>query len=678
MLCFGEVTAELVIQHAIDAISSGSLYALLALGVALIFGVMRLINFAHGELIMAGAYALVLIALPAPALVPITLVSVIALALAMERIAFRPVRQASPATLLVTSFALSYLLQSVAALIWGSLPRTTDFASGLNGSFRIGSIAIQKLDVVIVGTTLALLAALSLLLGRTTIGRQMRAAAEDFRMARVLGIRANTVIASAFAVSGLLAGVASILLVAQTGTATPTMGINAVLFAFIATIVGGMGSLPGAVLGGFCLGALTVALQASLPLELRAYRDAFVFAIVLAVLVIRPQGLVPSRTAITRDVARRARLRDALVRGGGSRRSRARRPVWNGPQLGRRSRAAVLTESVWPLIALMALTCLVALLGTTFGPDSLDRVVVGMVINLVVVVGLYMFVGISGVFSFGHAAFMAIGAYAGAILVIPPETKPFILPDLPGFLTGVRWDALPATIAAGGIAATVALVLAVPLVRLSGLTAGLATFAVLIVVNVLARNWQQVTHGTAGVAGIPTTTSVTVALGWALVAMTVAWAFQRSGTGLRLRASRDDEAAARAIGIGVDRERSIALVISAFFVGAAGALFGMFIGSFNPDAFFLNITFLMIVMLIIGGITSLAGAVIGTIVISAMSELLRRVEEGIDLGPFAFAAKPGLREVGLALVMIFILILRPSGLTAGRELAWPCRARARR
>ena len=326
MVSFGEVTAELLIQHAIDAISSGSLYALLALGIALIFGVMRLINFAHGELIMAGAYALVLIALPAAAVVPITLVTVIALALAMERIAFRPVRQASPATLLVTSFALSYLLQSVAALIWGSLPRTTNFASGLSGSFVIGSITIQKLDVVIFGTTLALLVALSLLLGRTTIGRQMRAAAEDFQMARVLGIRANTVIASAFACSGLLAGGRVDPAGRPTGTATPTMGTNAVLFAFIATIVGGMGSLPGAVLGGFCLGALTVALEASLPPELRAYRDAFVFAVVLAVLVIRPQGLLPSRTV---DHARRREARSPARCPGESRaarRTRSRRP----------------------------------------------------------------------------------------------------------------------------------------------------------------------------------------------------------------------------------------------------------------------------------------------------------------------------------------------------------------
>ena len=338
----------------------------------------------------------------------------------------------------------------------------------------------------------------------------------------------------------------------------------------------------------------------------------------------------------------------------------------------------VLTETAWPLVALMGLTCLAALLGWGLGSDSLDRVVIGAVINLIVVVGLYTFVGISGVFSFGHAAFMAVGAYAGAIFVIPPETKRLVLPDLPGFLAGIQLDPLPATLAAGGVAAVVALVLSAPIARLSGLTAGLATFALLNITNVVARNWQQVTHGTAGVAGVPTTTTIWVALGWACAAMAAAWAFQSSRVGLRLRASRDDEAAAQAAGVGIARERSLAFVVSAFFVGAAGALYGMFIGSFNPDAFFLTITFLIVAMLVVGGMTSLAGAVIGTLVVSTVSELLRHVEEGVDLGLFRVSAKPGLREVGLALVMLGILIFRPSGITGGRELSWPLGDRGRR
>ncbi len=667
------MTTDLVIQHAVDALSLGSLYALFALGIAVIFGIMRLINFAHGELITAGAYALVLLSLPVAALIPVTLVIVVALALVMERVAFRPVRDAGAATLLITSFALSFLLQSIAGLAWGSLPRTTDFASGLSSSFELGEVTVQKLDLVIIGVTLSLLVSVTLFFQRTTLGTQMRAAAEDLPMARALGIRANMVVAAAFALSGSLAAAAAILLTAQTGSVSPTIGLSIVLFAFIATIVGGMGSLPGAVLGGFLIGALTVALQASLPLDLRPYRDAFVFAAVLAVLVVRPQGLLPSRSGLAREQPRRAGLRDVLRH---LRRRPARRsPVaWDGLESGRRALGAFLAESVWPLVALMALAGAVALVTFALGPGSLDRIVLGAVINLIVVVGLYTFAGISGVFSFGHAAFMAIGAYAGAILVIPPETKRFVLPELPGFLADVHLDPFPATIAAGGLAAAVALVLSVPLARLSGLTAGLATFAILGIVNIVARNWEQVTHGTAGVSGIPTTTTIWGALGWALAAMAAAWAFQRSRIGLRLRASREEEAAARSIGVAVGRERAMAFVLSAFFVGVAGALFGMFIGSFNPDAFFLNITFLMVAMLIVGGMRSLAGAVIGTIVISAVSEILRRIEGGLDLGFAEISAKPGLGDVGLALVMLAILLFRPEGLTGGREIAWPHRA----
>ena len=282
----------------------------------------------------------------------------------------------------------------------------------------------------------------------------------------------------------------------------------------------------------------------------------------------------------------------------------------------------------------MVLTCVVAVVALGARPDSLDRVVLGMVINLILVVGLYTFVGVSGVFSFGHAAFMAIGAYAGAIFVIPPETKAFVLPDLPGFLARAHLDPAAGDDRGGSDRGRLrARALAVPLARLSG-------------PDRRARDVRRAQHRQRRLAELGAAdardcrrvrdpdrrrrSGARSAGRWS--AMAAAWAFQRSRVGLRLRASREDEAAARSIGVGVARERTVAFVLSAFFVGVAGALFGMFIGSFNPDAFFLNITFLMVAMLVIGGMTSLAGAVIGTIVISAVSELLRRIEGGVDLG----------------------------------------------
>jgi branched-chain amino acid transport system permease protein len=289
------------LQHVIDAITFGSQFALYSLGIALIFGIMGLINFAHGELIMVGAYTIVLIAHPGwPVVILATVGIAVVFALAMERVAFRPLRGAQPATLLIASFAVSYGLQNLAILIEGSAPKGTSVSTWLGESFRVGSVSIPKLDVVTVVVTIALLLALGLFLGRTRIGVQMRAAAEDFRMARILGVKANTVIAAAFAISGLLAGIGAYLLVAQTGEVSFDMGSNPVLYAFVATVVGGIGSLRGAVLGGYVFGAIFVMLQSYLPLELRSYRDAFAFAAVIVMLLVRPRGLIVARSVVTR------------------------------------------------------------------------------------------------------------------------------------------------------------------------------------------------------------------------------------------------------------------------------------------------------------------------------------------------------------------------------------------
>jgi branched-chain amino acid transport system permease protein len=292
---------EDAIQIVVDAVSLGALYALLALGIALIFGIMNLINFAYGELMMIGGYCLVLFASAwAPFMVIGMLAIVVVAALLMDRIAFKPVRDADATTLLVTSFALSYLLQNLAIMIFGSLPETTGAGSGLDRSISIGDVAVSRLDLIVIGVAALLIVGLVMLVRRTDIGIQMRAAAEDFEIARVMGVNANRVIAVGFAISGLLAGVASFFLVAQNGSVSPTFGVSAVLIAFIATIVGGLGSLQGAVVAGLGLGAVTVALQELLPAGLVPYRDAFVFVVVLLTLILRPQGLIPQTARASR------------------------------------------------------------------------------------------------------------------------------------------------------------------------------------------------------------------------------------------------------------------------------------------------------------------------------------------------------------------------------------------
>jgi len=292
---------ESAIQTLVNAISLGALYALLALGIALIFGIMNLINFAHGELVMIGGYALTLLAAVwAPVMVLAMIVIVVVAALLMERVAFRPVRGADPTTLLVTSFVVGFILQNLAIMIFGSLPRTTGAGSGLDRSIEIGGVLVSRLDIVVIAVGAALIVGLVLLIRSTSIGIQMRAAAENFEIARLLGVRADRIIAFTFALSGLLAAVAAFFLIAQGGSVSPTFGVAVVLVAFIATIVGGLGSLPGAVVAGFGLGFITVGFQELLPTGLVPYRDAFVFLVVLAVLIWRPEGLIPMRARATR------------------------------------------------------------------------------------------------------------------------------------------------------------------------------------------------------------------------------------------------------------------------------------------------------------------------------------------------------------------------------------------
>jgi branched-chain amino acid transport system permease protein len=282
-----------VVQDTINAISLGSLYALVALGIALIFGIMNLINFAHAQIIMLAGYTtLALSHVPWPVLVFAPIAVAVGCAVAMERVAFRPVRGADASTLLITSFAVSYLIQNVVTLIFQSTSRAVELPAIVTQSFVIGDVVIQKLDVMIIVTTAVSFVGLAGFLTRTSLGVQMRAAADDFQMARLLGVRANAVISAAFAISGILAGIVALVFVSQTGQVTPSMALGLTLLGFVATVVGGMGSAPAAALGGFLLGVVTVLLEVFLPNQLQPYRDAFVFAAVILILLARPQGLL--------------------------------------------------------------------------------------------------------------------------------------------------------------------------------------------------------------------------------------------------------------------------------------------------------------------------------------------------------------------------------------------------
>jgi branched-chain amino acid transport system permease protein len=283
------------VQDAANVLATGSLYTLFALGVAFIYGVARIINFAHGAFIAAGGYLAYLASgLPWPFIIAMVLFGPVIVAVAAERVAYLPVRTAGPTTFLIMSFALSSLIIAIITGFAGTQPVSVNLLFSLLTPLHVGGIAIPRLDLVIAAVTVVIFGALAVLVRRTPLGVHLRAVSEDPTMAQLLGVRTGRVIQVAFGISGLLAGVAALLLVVQSGSLSPDTGTVPVLFAFVATIVGGLGSMVGAVAGGYLIGAVTVILQLELPVSLRPLGTVFVFAFVIAVLLVRPHGLVRS------------------------------------------------------------------------------------------------------------------------------------------------------------------------------------------------------------------------------------------------------------------------------------------------------------------------------------------------------------------------------------------------
>ena len=285
-----------------NALSLGGIYALLAIGLAVVYSILGLINFAHGALMTLTGYILVFTAsagLPFTIGAPIAVLLIMVSAVLLERIAFRPVRGASGATMLLTSFAVAVLLQLGFQLFISTRPQVVPLPAMLTTTLDLGGFAIGVNRIISVIVAVVVMVALNQFLKRTILGLAMRAAAEDFDVTRLMGIRANRVIATAFAISGLLAAVASVLWIAQRSSVDPMMGLIPVLKAFIATTLGGLGSLQGAVLGGILLGVIEIYLAAYLPQAALPYQGAITLGIVILVLVVRPQGLIgPRREAV--------------------------------------------------------------------------------------------------------------------------------------------------------------------------------------------------------------------------------------------------------------------------------------------------------------------------------------------------------------------------------------------
>ena len=286
------------------------------------------------------------------------------------------------------------------------------------------------------------------------------------------------------------------------------------------------------------------------------------------------------------------------------------------------------------------------------------------------VVAVYVFVGNSGVLSFGQISFVAVGAFASGVMTVPVVSKASVLPELFPILRDHTLGNVPSLALAALVGGILALVVGLPLMRLSGLAAGIATFAVLEITHNLLREWTKIGPGATTLSLVPQSTGALQPVVGVLIAIAVAFAYQRSRLGRMLRASREDAAAAEAVGVNVHRQRLWAFTLSGALAGFAGGLYVHMLGSLTADSVYLELTFVTLAMLVVGGATSLWGAVFGALSVSALDSFLSQSEQGINIG-FTFDLPEGTRLVILGAVMATILILRPSGITGGREFSLP-------
>ena len=322
-----------------------------------------------------------------------------------------------------------------------------------------------------------------------------------------------------------------------------------------------------------------------------------------------------------------------------------------------------------PLLLSLLLLALM-FLAELFGAPGLQRTLTETLIRLVVVVGLYLFIGNSGVMSFGHVAFMGVGAYVAAWTTMEPAIKQFVLPGLPALLQSASLHWLAATLLAGLFTALVGLLCGALILRLTGIAASIASFALLAIFNVVYSNWDSVTAGTSSIVGIPTQVQLWQAGAFAIAAVVLAHFYSISRFGLALRSVREEPVASLSCGVNAYWQLLMAFVLSTFVCGVGGALDAQYLGVVNPDAYYLGRTFFCLAMLVVGGVSTLSGAVTGVLVLSALTEVLNRLEAGLQMGGYTLSIPTGAQEIVIGVLMIGVLIVRPKGLVGHREWRW--------
>jgi len=594
---------------------TGNTYALIALGLSLIFGVADLINFAHGSVFAVGAmvgwWLVAEQGWPLPAALAGVVVVAAGLGVAIERVALRPLVGAPPIAPLLSTVAIGLILDRASELIFS--PETRRFPSQLpTANLSAGGVRFGTLDLTILAVSLASMAALWLFLRRARLGRAVRATAQDRDAARQMGVNVDGIQGLVFAVASALAGIGGILVGMYYGNIDPTIGADLGLAGFTAAVLGGLGSLPGAVVGGLLLG---VAESFGVTWFGGSARQLVSFAVLIGVLWLRPNGLFGASGTMLREP-----LTGTFFGGGG------------GFKL-----------QPWHFALLLLLGGVVVPLA---GSDYLLQVGAIVAIFAALALSLTLVAGTAGQVSLGQAGVFAIGAYTSALLT-----------------TERGWGFWPALLAAGLVAAVLGAVTVAPALRLRGHYVAIATLGIGSMVVAVILNWEDLTKGPLGIFAIPAPElfgrplfSARAAYGLAAAVLALCallvWRLQGSHLGLAWRGIRDDEVAARSVGVEPSGTKALAFAVGGFVAGLAGGLLAHQYTFIAPDVFTFQVSLLAVTIVVLGGMSSIVGAVLAAILLVGLPEFFRPLQE--------------VRILAYGVVLLLLVRFRPRGLMGFR------------
>ena len=602
------------LPYLLAGISVGGQYALIAIGYTMVYGILRLINFAHGDVFMCAGLIMIYAVtwMPLYIAIPFTLLVTVLIGFLIERVAYKPLRTAPRMSVMISAIGVSYLLQNVALYVTGGLAKMYPTIPWISNTVTIGTATTKVVTIITPILTLVLVIALVTFIQKTKIGMAMRAVSKDFETSQLMGIKINNVISATFIIGSFLAAVGSLLYFTNYAAVIPTSGAMPGLKAFVAAVFGGIGSIPGAVIGAFIIGICENIIKG---LGWTTFSDAFTFALLIIILIV----------------------------------------------------------NIITIALIIAIYAIVFVLEKVIDPNSMLFIVLKKgAIYALVAVSMNLLNGFTGLFSLGQAGFMLIGAYTYAIFTIPVEYRDAVYQYFDGGIVQFSIPVIPALILAGLVAALFAFLIGLPVLRLKSDYLAIATLGFAEIIRAFFQ-WDTlgpVTNGSNLLRKFPTFDSTLFPFTVAGICILLIVLLINSSYGRAFKAIRDDEIAAEAMGINLFKHKEMSFVISSFFAGVGGALLAMFQTTVQAMAFKSAMTYEILLIVVIGGIGSVTGSVLASFLFIACSEWwLRFLDAETYIGAFKVPLlRAGFRKVVFSIIIMAVVLFYRQGIMGDREL----------